>query len=67
MDPKTLELLEFRKIQEVLAREADTDFGRKRAMEALPTSTSLARESRNWGERWMCSPSMPPGFPAPPT
>jgi DNA mismatch repair protein MutS2 len=53
MDPKTLELLEFRKIQEVLAREADTDFGRKRAMEALPTSTSLAREEQKLGRELM--------------
>ena len=49
MDPKTLELLEFRKIQEMLAKEADTELGRRRAMEALPASTSLAREEQKLG------------------
>jgi len=53
MDPKTLELLEFRKVQEMLAREADTDFGRKRAMEAVPMPTSLAREEQKLGRELM--------------
>lgn len=53
MDPKTLELLEFRKVQEMLAREADTDFGRQRALEALPTSTAVAREAQRLGRELM--------------
>lgn len=49
MDPKTLELLEFHKIREMLAREADTEFGRRRALEAVPVSTTLAREEQKLG------------------
>jgi DNA mismatch repair protein MutS2 len=53
MDPKTLELLEFRKVQEMLAREADTVLGRGRALAALPTSSSLAKEEQRLGRELM--------------
>ena len=36
MDPKTLELLDFRRVQEMLAKEADTVLGRERAFAAVP-------------------------------
>lgn len=42
MDKKTLDLLEFRKVQEMLAAEADTPLGRERAREAGPVTVPEA-------------------------
>jgi len=49
MDPKTLDSLEFRKIQEMLAREADSPLGRQRALETSPVSVCQARELQKLG------------------
>ena len=35
MDPKAIELLEFKKVQEMLAREAGTSLGRAKALELI--------------------------------
>ncbi|MEX0974256.1 MAG: endonuclease MutS2 [Bacillota bacterium] len=53
MDPKTLEHLEFRKIQEMLAREADTPLGRERAHQSAPGSVPLARDKQRLGREIM--------------
>ncbi len=53
MDHKTLEHLEFRKIQEMLAREAETPLGRGRALEAAPGTVAQAGEMQKLGKEIM--------------
>ncbi len=51
MDHKTLELLEYKKIQELLAGQAGTPMGRSLARNAFPVNASLARDRQKVGER----------------
>ncbi len=53
MDHKTLELLEFRKVQEMLAKEAGTSLGRARAFELVPATPAEARASQRLGREIM--------------
>lgn len=53
MDPKTLELLDFRRVQEMLAKEADTVLGRERAFAAVPVSAKEARAEQRLGRELM--------------
>jgi len=53
MDQKTLETLEFRKIQEMLAREADSPLGRERASLTYPGTVAQARELQKLGREIM--------------
>lgn len=49
MDTKTLELLEFRKIQEILAKETMTPMGMEGAWNTLPVTPEMARERQRLG------------------
>ncbi len=49
MDHKTLELLEYKKIQELLAGQAGTPMGRSLARNAFPVNASLARDRQKVG------------------
>ena len=53
MDGRSLEHLEFRKIQEMLAREADTPLGRGRAQATSPGTAAHARELQKLGKEIM--------------
>lgn len=53
MEPKTLEHLEFRKIQEMLAKEADTPLGRERALSTVPGTVAQAGEMQKLGREIM--------------
>lgn len=53
MDRKTLDHLEFRKIQEMLAREAETPLGRDRALLTSPGSAAQAQELQKAGKEIM--------------
>lgn len=50
MDRKTLELLEFEKIQEMLAGQASTPLGRARALESYPLVLPEARAAQSVGK-----------------
>lgn len=49
MDQKTLELLEYEKIQEMLAAQADTPMGRRLAKRAFPVDVHTARHRQKVG------------------
>lgn len=49
MDPRTLELLEYRKIQEMLAAQADTSMGRSLARNTYPVGIQDAKELQKVG------------------
>jgi DNA mismatch repair protein MutS2 len=49
MDQKTLELLEYQKIQEMLAAQASTPMGRKLAKKAFPVDVYIARDRQRTG------------------
>ncbi len=49
MDHKTLELLEYKKIQAILAGQASTPMGRSLARNSFPVNSSLARERQKVG------------------
>jgi DNA mismatch repair protein MutS2 len=53
MDPKTLELLEFKKVQDMLAKEAGTSLGRAKAFELSPGTPAEARASQRLGREIM--------------
>jgi len=53
MNRKTLECLEFRKIQDMLAREADSPLGRERALATSPGTVTAAREMQELGREMM--------------
>ncbi len=53
MDPKTLSSLEYRKIQDMLAKEADSPLGRDRALSSFPGTVAMARELQLLGRELM--------------
>lgn len=53
MDPKAIELLEFKKVQEMLAREAGTSLGRAKALELMPGTPAEARAAQRLGREIM--------------
>ena len=63
MNHKTLELLEFEKIQEMLAVQAGTPMGKHLARKALPEDVRLARKRQEAG-REIAEAMLKSAFPA---
>jgi DNA mismatch repair protein MutS2 len=53
MEQKTLDLLEFKKVQQMLANEASTPLGRAVAMKVFPRSAAIARQEQELGREVM--------------